>query len=98
MFFMCDRVKYIHKNWYGDSPSGNIFGVLAVAGAVSITDLEHGTDGASVLAGDSLQTDVVFTAVLGVGVTAEGSSVRHLTGGGARETVRYFWETPNKVT
>ena len=71
--------------------SGNVFRVFAVAGAVSITDLEHGTNGATVLAGDSLQADVVFTAVFRVGVTAEGASVGHLTGSGASETVRYFF-------
>lgn len=80
------------------SPSGNIFGVLAVASAVRVSDLEDGSDGASVLAGHSLKADVVLAAVLRVGVAAEGASVGHFTGGGARETVRYFWETPKKVT
>lgn len=72
-------------NW--DSPSGNIFGVFAVASAVRITDLEDSANGASVLAGDALEADVVFAAVFGVGVTAEGTSVRNFTGCGAGETV-----------
>lgn len=59
----------------GNSPSGNIFGVFAVACAVRISDLEHGANGTSVLTGDSLQTDVILAAVFGVSVTAEGASV-----------------------
>lgn len=73
-----------------DLPSGNIFRVFAVASAVSIADLEDGSDGAAVLAGDTLEADVVLAAVLGVSVTAEGASVGHLTRSGATETVRYF--------
>lgn len=70
--------------------SGHIFGIFAVARAVRITNLEDGTDWASVLAGDSLHTDVIFAAVFGVGVTTEGTSMGHFTGSRARETVRYF--------
>lgn len=55
----------------GDLPSGNIFGVLAVAGAVRVSNLEDGADGATVLASYALQTDVVFATVLRVRVTAE---------------------------
>lgn len=95
---MCINIIYIHKTCKWNSPSGNIFRVFAVACAVSITDLEDGSDGASVLAGDSLQADVVFAAVLRVGVTAEGTSVGYLTGSRASKTVRYFWGTPKKVT
>lgn len=68
-------------------PSGNIFWVFAVSGSISLTNLENGSNRASVLAGDSLQTDVVFTAILGMGMTRERSSVRDLTGGGACESV-----------
>lgn len=93
-------IRKLNRYTRGESnlPSGNIFGVFAVAGAIGITDLEHGSDGASVFAGDSLQADIVLAAVFRVGVTAEGASVRHLTRSGATETVRYFWETPEGVT
>lgn len=92
------KEKNVHKTKESNSPSGNIFGVFAVASAVRVSDLEDGSDGASVLAGNSLQADVVLAAVLRVGVTAERSSVGHFSGGGARETVRYFWEIPERVT
>lgn len=91
-------LQYVHEVFRKiNSPSGNIFRVFAVACAVSVSDLEHGSDGASVLAGNSLQTDVVLAAVFRVGVTAERASVGHLTGSGASETVRYFWETPKRL-
>lgn len=71
-------------------PAGNIFGVFAVACAVSISNLEDGANGATIFTGYTLETDVVFTAVLRVGMSAEGTSVRHLAGRRAGETVRYF--------
>lgn len=67
-------------------PSGNILGILAVAGTLTISDLEDGSDGASVLAGHSLQADVVLAAVIGMGVTGEGASVGDLSGSGATES------------
>lgn len=92
------RIQRKSINEEENSPSGNVFRVFAVSGAVRVSDLEDGADGASVLAGNSLQTDVVFAAVFRVGVTAERSGVGHLAGSRARETVRYFWETPKMVT
>lgn len=79
-------------------PSGDIFGVFAVACAVSISDLEDGANGATVFTGYTLKTDVVFTAVFGMSMSAKGASIRHLAGRRAGETPRYFWETPEKVT
>lgn len=70
--------------------SGNIFWVLAVASAISVSDFEDSADGAAILARYSFQADVVFPAVFWVGVTAEGASIRNLTRRGAGETVRYF--------
>lgn len=68
-------------------PSGNILGIFTVAGAVSLADLEHCANGASVLTGHSLQTDVVLATILGMGMTRERASVRDLTGSGASESV-----------
>lgn len=79
-------------------PAGNIFGIFAIACAVSISDFKDGANGATVFTGYTLETDVVFTAVLRVGMSAEGPSIRHLAGRRAGETTRYFWETPEKVT
>lgn len=71
--------------------SGNIFGVFAVASAVSITNLEDGTDGAAVLTSDTLETDIVFATIFRVSVTAEGSNVSYCTRIGTSETVCYFF-------
>ena len=73
-----------------DLPSLDVFWVFAVAGTVGVTDLEHGTDGAAVLPGDSFQADVVFAAVVWVGVAGEGAGVAHFSGGGAGEASSYF--------
>lgn len=71
--------------------SGNVFGVFAVTSAVGVSDLENGSDGATVLAGNALETDVIFTAIFGMSVTAERASVGDLTGGWAAESVCYFF-------
>lgn len=52
-------------------PSGNVFGVFAVTSTVSITNLENSTDWATVFTSYTLETDVVFTAIFGVGMTTE---------------------------
>uniref|UniRef100_A0A8D8C2G2 (northern house mosquito) hypothetical protein n=1 Tax=Culex pipiens TaxID=7175 RepID=A0A8D8C2G2_CULPI len=70
--------------------SGNILGIFAVSGSVSVSDLEHGSDRASVLAGHSLQADVVLTAVLGVGMSRERSGVGDFSGSGAGKSVGYL--------
>lgn len=74
-------------------PSGNVFGVFAVTSTVSITNFENSTDWATVFTSYSLETDIVFTAIFGVGMTTEWTSVCNLTRVGASETVCYFWET-----
>lgn len=66
-------------------PSGNVFWVFAVAGSVGVADLEHRSNWATVLTGDSFQTDVVFAAVVWVGVSREASGVAHFSWGWARE-------------
>lgn len=70
-----------------NSPPGNILGIFAVASAIAVTNLKNCADGAAILAGHTLQADVVLAAVLGVGVTREGPSVGQLTGGRAGESV-----------
>lgn len=89
---------YAEKRYIRNSnlPAGNVFGVFAVAGAVAIANLEDSADGASVLARHTLHANVVFAAVFRMSVTAEGTSEGHLTRCGTGETVRYFWETPEK--
>jgi hypothetical protein len=66
-------------------PSGNVFWIFTVAGAVSVADLEDRADGATVLASCSLEADVVFAAVVGMGVAGERSRVAHFSGGGTGE-------------
>jgi hypothetical protein len=66
-------------------PSGNVFWIFTVAGAVSVADLEDRADGATVLASCSLEADVVFAAVVGMGMAGERSRVAHFSGGGTGE-------------
>lgn len=68
-------------------PSGNVLGVLAGTATVGIADLEDGADGTAVFPGDSLETYVVFSAVLRMGVSAEAAGcTAHFTRGRTRET------------
>lgn len=71
--------------------SGNIFWVFAVSGTVGVSDLEDGSDRASVLAGYTLQADVVLAAIIRMSVTGERSRVRDLTGGWASESSGNFF-------
>lgn len=73
-------------------PSGYIFGVFAVAGAVGVADLEDGSDRAPVLAGYALQADVIFAAIIGVSVSRKGAGVAHFSWGRAAEASGYFWK------
>jgi hypothetical protein len=77
--------------------SGNVFWIFTVAGAVSVADLEDRADGATVLASCSLEADVVFAAVVGMGVAGERSRVAHFSWGGTGEAsgdffVLAFWD------
>ncbi len=56
-----------------DLPSFDFLGISAETADVIETDLEDGSEWASVFAGVSGHADVVFTAIIGVSVTAEST-------------------------
>lgn len=60
-------MKIINEN----SPSGNIFWIFAVASAIAVTDFENGTNWATIFTGNTIQADIVFTAIVQMGVTRE---------------------------
>lgn len=68
-------------------PSGNELGVLALPEPVGVSDLEHGADGAAVLADDAVDADEVLAAIVGVRVAAEGPGGHELSWGGAHEVL-----------
>lgn len=68
-------------------PSGYVLRILAGAATIGIADLEDGADRAAVFPGDALETYVVFSAVLRMGVSAEAAGcTAHFTRGRTRET------------
>lgn len=70
------------------SPSRNVLGILAGAATVGVTDLEDGPDRAAVFSGDTLETYVVLSAILRMGVSAEAAGcAAHFARGRTRETV-----------
>lgn len=73
-----------------DSPSGYIFGIFAITRTFRITNFEYCTNWTAVLSGNTLQTDVIFSTVVGMGVTWKRARVARFTWGGARETARNF--------
>lgn len=80
-----DFYRHIDDNIY--SPSGNVLGILAGAATVGVADLEDGADRATVLPGDALETYVILSAVLRMGVSAEAAGcAAHFAGGRTRET------------
>lgn len=68
-------------------PAGNILGILAVASAITVADLENCTNGATIFTGHALQADVVLAAVLGMCVTREGAGIGQLTGSGTGKAI-----------
>lgn len=69
------------------SPSGNVLGILAGAATVGVADLEDGADRTTVLPGDTLETYVVLSAILRMGVSAKAAGcAAHFARGRTRET------------
>lgn len=56
-----------------DLPALDFLGIGAEATDVVIADLEDGAERAAVLAGVAVHADVVFAAIFGVSVAAEGA-------------------------
>lgn len=79
------RNSYRRITW--NLPAGNILGILAVARAITIADLENCTNGATIFTGHTLQADVVLAAILGMCVTREGAGIGQLTGSGTGEAI-----------
>lgn len=72
-------------------PSLNVLGALAASATVGITDLEDGTDGATVFSGRTLHADIVLSAVVRVSVSAERShGSQQFAGSRTVESVCYF--------
>lgn len=77
-------------------PSGNVFGIFAVAGAVRVANFEDSSNGAAVFASNALQADKVLSAVFGVGVSGEWASIGHLTGSWAAKSSGNFCKFSGK--
>lgn len=67
-------------------PSGYIFRIFTITGTICITNLENGTDRATIFSSLSFQTDVVFSAIFRMGVSTEWTSIAEFTGSRAWET------------
>lgn len=78
-------------------PSGNVLGILAVAWAVRVSDLEDCSDWASIFAGDAFKADVVLSAVLWVSVSRERSGVGDFSGSWACESVGDLYKSEIKI-
>lgn len=61
--------------------SFNPLGIRALAGEGIISDFEDGSNGTAILSRASVETNVIFTTVLGVGVTGEGSALGRVVQG-----------------
>jgi len=69
------------------SPSGNILGIFTSTATVGVADLEDGADRAAVFPGDALQANVVLSAILRMGVSAEAAGcAAHFACSRTRET------------
>lgn len=78
-------------------PSGNVLGILAVAWAIRVSDLEDCSDRASVLASDAFEANVVFSAVLWVSMSRERTGVGDFSGSWACESVGDFYNCENVI-
>lgn len=76
-------------------PSIDFFGVSAETGLIVESDLEDGAERASVLAGITVHANVILAAVVGMGVTAEGSG-GDVTSGRANESTSNFCDNQFK--
>ena len=62
-----------HAKNRNDLPALDFLGIGAEAADVVISDLEDGTERAAVFASVAIHANVVFAAILGMGVAAEGA-------------------------
>lgn len=68
-------------------PAGNILGILAVAGAIAVADLENCADGAAIFACHALQANIVLAAILGMCMTGERAGIGQLTSSRAGKAI-----------
>lgn len=68
-------------------PSGNVFGVLAIAGSITIANFEHTANGTAIFTGNAIQANIIFATILWVGVTREWAGIGYLTGRWTRKSV-----------